>query len=397
MLARMSATEGTTKPRAAAAAAAAAAVRPGPIERADLVVVGAGIVGLAHAVHAVERGLSVVVVERDDAAVGASIRNFGHGCVTAQTGPALRCARRARADWLRLAGEAGYWAAESGTVVAARAEDELAVLREFAERAPLPVRLLDAGGVRALVPLDAPELLGGAYLAGDVRVNPREAVPAIAAHLARSGVRFLWRTSALGWADGRLLTSRGTVEAPRIVAAVGHDVDRLLPELAEDVGVRRCALQMLRVDSPGGRRFAPAVLTGLSLLRYSGFAACPSIPALRARFAATAPHLLEADLNLMFTQWPDGLLTIGDTHARAVTHPPFHDEALDSLLLAEIARLLGVPSLAVRERWRGVYATGPEEFLVHRPEPGVAVVAVTTGIGMTTAFGLAHEIVETLT
>jgi len=393
MLTGMSGTEGTTTPRAAAAAAA---VRPGPIAQADLAVVGAGIVGLAHAVHAAERGLSVVVVERDDAAVGASIRNFGHGCVTAQTGPALRYGRRARADWLRLAGEAGYWAAESGTVVVARAEDELAVLREFAERAPLPVRLLDAAGVRALAPLDPPDLAGGAHLASDVRVNPREAVPAIAGWLARSGVRFLWLTSALGWADGQLLTSRGPVEAPRIVVAVGHDVDRLLPDLAEDVGIRRCALQMLRVSSPGGRRFAPAVLTGLSLLRCSGFAACPSIPALRARFAASAPHLLEADLNLMFTQWPDDLLTIGDTHARAVTHPPFHDEALDSLLLAEIARLLGVPSLAVRERWRGVYATGPDEFLVHRPEPGVAVVAVTTGIGMTTAFGLAHEIVAEL-
>jgi glycine/D-amino acid oxidase-like deaminating enzyme len=50
----------------------------------DLIVVGAGIVGLAHAYTAAKRGLSVCVVERDAACVGASIRNFGFITVTGQ-------------------------------------------------------------------------------------------------------------------------------------------------------------------------------------------------------------------------------------------------------------------------------------------------------------------------
>ncbi|HEY3736031.1 MAG TPA: FAD-dependent oxidoreductase, partial [Jatrophihabitans sp.] len=55
---------------------------------ADLVVVGAGIVGLGHAAAALRRGLSVVVLERDSRAVGASVRNFGHVCTTPQSGQA---------------------------------------------------------------------------------------------------------------------------------------------------------------------------------------------------------------------------------------------------------------------------------------------------------------------
>ena len=47
---------------------------------------GAGVVGLAHAWHATRVGLRVVVVERDEHAVGASVRNFGHICTTAQAG-----------------------------------------------------------------------------------------------------------------------------------------------------------------------------------------------------------------------------------------------------------------------------------------------------------------------
>jgi FAD dependent oxidoreductase TIGR03364 len=371
----------------------------------DLVVAGAGIIGLAHAAEGVRRGLRVAVVERDAFARGASVRNFGHGCVSGQAGQALGYAKVARERWLELGRLAGFYAEATGTVVAARSDEELAVLGEFAATAATPVEALDADEVRARVPVWAKSLVGGAFLPWDVRVNPREAVAAIARWLAAEGVTFFWRTAALGVEDGLLRTGRGELAAPAIVLATGHDLDLLHPELAERTGVRRCALQMLRVAAPRARtgsgveRFGPGVLTGLSLLRYAGFADCPSLPALRARFEAERPDLLAVDMNLMFTQLPAGDLLIGDTHERAVTHDPFHDERVDELMLAETAELLGVPigGLAVRERWRGYYATAPDrEFLVESPAPGVRVVAVTTGIGMTTCHGLAAEVVADL-
>ena len=65
--------------------------------------VGAGIVGLAHALEARRRGLSVVVLDRDDRAVGASVRNFGHLFFTSVADGA-RCERAmlARERWLEL-------------------------------------------------------------------------------------------------------------------------------------------------------------------------------------------------------------------------------------------------------------------------------------------------------
>lgn len=46
------------------------------------VVVGAGIVGFAHAYHAHRQGLSVAVVDHVDQVAGASVRNFGHASTT---------------------------------------------------------------------------------------------------------------------------------------------------------------------------------------------------------------------------------------------------------------------------------------------------------------------------
>ncbi|TQS42063.1 TIGR03364 family FAD-dependent oxidoreductase [Cryptosporangium phraense] len=364
---------------------------------ADVVIVGAGIVGLAHAVEAVRRGLSTVVVDRDDFASGASVRNFGHGCVTGQAGPALEYGLIARERWLDLGAKAGFDVSTAGTVVAARADDELAVLAEFQERSAQPVELLDRQTVLERVPLNPRTVLGGAWLPLDVRVDPRTAIPAIASWLAEQGVDFRWATNVLGVETGTVHTSRGRVDGSAVVVATGHDTDRLFPGLTEPIALRRCVLHMLRVEAPGGVRFDPAVLTGLSLLRYDGFAACPSAASIRARFAAERPDLLDAQVNLMFTQRPTGELTIGDTHSYGRTPEPFRPEEYDELLLHETAALLGVPSLRVRERWAGVYASSPmQNFLIEAPAPGVRVVAVTTGIGMTTALGLAPSVLAGL-
>ncbi|MGJ6965653.1 TIGR03364 family FAD-dependent oxidoreductase [Streptosporangium sp. G11] len=369
-----------------------------PVSPVDLLVVGAGVVGLAHAVEAVLRGLSVVVVERDAFAVGASVRNFGHICTTAQDGLALTYALAARERWLWLAEEAGFTALECGTVVVARRPDEMAVLAEFAAaRGAEQAVLLDRSGVAAHLPAHDPGVVGGAHLPLDLRVDPRAAIPALAAWLAAQGVPILWRTNVLSVEPGLVRTARGDVRAARTVIAVGHDVDRLLPEVADDAGLTRCSLQMLQVAAPGGVRVRPGVLTGLSLLRYAGFSSLPAAEPVRDRIRREAPELTDAVVNLMFTQRPDGDLVLGDTHHYAPTHEPFDDERLAELVLREGARLLGVPELRVRKRWRGVYASAGTDFLDREVADGVRVVSVTSGIGMTTAHGLAAAVLDSLT
>ena len=48
------------------------------------------------------------------------------------------------------------------------------------------------------------------------------------------------------------------------------------------------------------------------------------------------------------------------------------------------------------ERWRGIYASAPEPFLTATPAPLTRAVSVTSGIGMTTALGLAPAVLDDL-
>jgi FAD dependent oxidoreductase TIGR03364 len=389
------------------------AARAARTDRVDLAIVGAGIVGLGHAVAAQQRGLSIAVIERNERAIGASIRNFGHGCFTAQAGLALRYAETARTRWQQLAKDAGFWLQDAGTVVVARADDEYAVLEDFRARRGEDVVLLDAAAVGERVPTGS-DVVGGAWLPRDLRVDPREAIPAITSWLEAGGVRFHWSSAMQEVTPDGVRTSQGLIEADRVVVAVGHDVDRYYPEVAREAELVRCVLHMLRVTNVSGTggsaagRIDPAVLSGYSLLRYAGFApgtddhgsregtGNTALEQVRERLAREVPLARQLDLNLMFTQRPDGDLTIGDTHSYARTPEPFQSETADDLILEQTAKLLGVGGLTVRERWRGVYASAREPFLVAAPHPSTRVVSVTSGIGLTTGFGLAEEVIAEL-
>ena len=366
----------------------------------DVLVVGAGIVGLAHAAEAVSRGLSVVVVDRDARAVGASVRNFGHCCVTAQSGELLELAQESRERWLRHSRDAGFFSVESGALAVAQSSRELAVLDELSASRELgQVQFLSTQELRTrFAAIGGSAVVGGALLRDDVRVDPREAVGGLAAWLAtQPGVTFLWRTAFLGGSSGVAETSRGTISATRIIVCVGHDLDYLYPQLAADHEIERCALQMALVTSPASARISAAVLTGTSMLRYPAFAETIAAVDLSIELTETDPSLIEIGANIMFTQRPDGTLIVGDSHRYAETMDPFLDESISRLLLARVARVLGVNRLRVLQRWQGVYASSVQHpYLVAEPERGVTAVTVTSGVGMTISLGLAAKVFATL-
>ncbi|MGW8566958.1 FAD-dependent oxidoreductase [Isoptericola sp. NPDC055881] len=387
---------------------------------ADLVVVGAGIVGLAHALEAHARGHSVLVVERDPRPDGASARRSGHVAVTTQDAATLSCALATRERWLKLGREAGFWVKDTGAVVVARSTDELAVLDDLVAARDGDAQLLDAAQTTERARVASDDVVGGAFLPLDLRVDARDALRALAAALdARPRADVAWSTTALTFeaGTGRTLvrTSRGEVVARRVLVAVGADLDRFFPDETARTGLRHDVRQVLRVAAPGRAHdpSGPAVLGGTTLLRDAAYVHSPALADVRERLRTHAPELLDAAVHLAFTPHSgDGSLLLGTARRpdaergadTALDRAPERSEAADDLLLREAAALLGRP-VEVQRRWavpdvvvprprRGPFAGTP--FVVADPAPGVTTVTVADGLGTTTALGLAAKVVDGL-
>ncbi len=360
----------------------------------DCAVVGAGIVGLAHALWARRHGLSVAVVERDGAAAGASIRNFGFVTVTGQEeGRTWRRAMRSRDIWADVAPQAGIAVVHRGLTVAARRREALECLEQFAA-GPMGAGCRLLGAAELTAPFQ-PGLAGGLWSPHELRVESRTAIPLLAAWLEAQGVTFLRGTACHGVAEGRLATTAGTIRAGQIVVCPGPDLATLFPEVMARRAVRLCKLHMMRVADPG-RRLPSAVMSDLGLARYLGYAGCPGLPALMARLAGEQQAQLDNGVHLIVVQSEDGSLVVGDSHHGVVAPDPFQPEAVDRLILDELSLVLDLPEPRVSERWVGFYPTAETTAFVEAPMPGVRLALVTSGTGASTAFAIAEEVMADL-
>lgn len=367
-------------------------------EKVDLVVVGAGIVGLAHALIARRRGLSVVVVDREAEAVGASVRNFGFITVTGQQrGLCWQRAMRSRDIWLEIAPAAGIPVEHRGLLVAAQRPEAMAVLEAFAATGMGEgCTLLSAADLDARHGdmLADGSFVGGLWSPHDCRVESRFAVARLAAWIEQGlGARFRRSTLVRDVQPGRVETTAGPIAAERIVVCPGDDLMTLFPDRIAAMGIARCRLQMLKV-MPGepGFRLPGSVMSDLSLVRYLGYAELPEAAALRARLEAEQPAHLANGIHLIAVQGSDGGLVVGDSHHYERSPSPFADGAVDDLMLAEMHRVLRLPGARVTERWMGTYAWHPGHLMIRdAPDPAIRLVIVTSGTGASTAFAIAEE------
>ena len=363
----------------------------------DLLVVGAGIVGLAHAWEAARRGLRVIVLERDAACIGASIRNFGFVTVSGQrAGASWERARRSRERWAEVAPQAGIDILQRGAWICARRPEAVAVLQAFmATEMAAGCELLDAAEALRRHPALRPEGLGAVlHSPHELRVESREAIPRLAAWLAEvHGVQFRFGEAVLAVETPRVISARAEYRAERVVVCGGGELNGLFAPLWAPHGLRQCQLQMLRVRPPAGWRLDAPVMGDLSLVRYEGFSALPEAQALRERLAVEEGESLAHGIHLIAVQSADGSLVVGDSHHYGPVLPPFASEAVDALILRHLRESLALHELTVLERWVGHYPSSPSHpCLVLAPDAATRAVAVTSGTGASTAFGLAEEV-----
>jgi D-hydroxyproline dehydrogenase subunit beta len=366
---------------------------------ADLAIIGAGILGLAHAFAAARRGRRVVVFERDRQASRASIRNFGLIWPIGQPHGAMhQLALRSRTLWLEILKETRlpYW--PDGSLHLAYREDEAAVAQEFAEIAPAlgyecawlkPEQVLERSPA-----VQRNNLIGGLWSPAEIGVDPRLTLATLPSFLKeRYGVEIRFGSAVRNIELPIVETPEEKWMVHQAIICSGEDFETLFPEMYADAGLTRVKLQMLRTEpQPENWRLGPALAAGLTLRFYPSFGVCRTLPALKRRISAETPDYDKWDIHGLVSQTAGRELTIGDSHEYGLNVDVFNREEIDDLILRYVGTFLNAPTMRIAQRWQGVYAKHLKHpYLSLKPLPGVRIVTSPGGAGMTLSFGLADE------
>jgi len=211
------------------------------MEQADVVVVGAGIVGCSTAYTLARRGARVIVVERGAVHGEQSRKNWGFVRQQGRDPAEMPLVVEANRIWRDLERELGAdieWAQGGNLALAAdaerlgRFEQWLPVARAF----DLDTRLLVPRELTRVVPGLAGRWAGGLHTPGDGHADPEKATDALADAARAHGAEF-WLGCAVegvtvtSGAVSAVATERGEIRAPWAVCAAGAWSSRLLRTL----------------------------------------------------------------------------------------------------------------------------------------------------------------------
>jgi glycine oxidase len=240
-----------------------------PTATPDVVVIGGGVIGLAVAWRAAQRGLAVRVIERGELGGGASYVAAGMLAPVTEADPGelalLELGLRSAAEWPAFAAELTEASGHDpglrrcGALVVARDRDEAEALErelELRRELGLGVERLRPSAARRLEPALAPTIRLALAVPGDHATDPRATVAALAEAGRRVGVDLctgvtVERIECEGAKiAGVRLTGGEVVAAGRVVVAGGAWSGAVggLPEIS----LRPVKGQILRLRDPHG-------------------------------------------------------------------------------------------------------------------------------------------------
>lgn len=215
----------------------------------DIIIIGAGSVGLPAAFSAAKAGYRVLVIDQE-ASVGQQSNKKAIGGIRAtHSDPAkIRLCQRSLeifSTWQSVYGDSIEWAQGGYCFVAYRSEEEntLKQLLEKQKQYQLNINWLPAKELLEVVPdLNPAGLLGGTYSPEDGSASPLKMAAAFYDHSVRQGVQFRFseRVLEITQVSGRVTgvrTEKGSYAAPIVINAAGAQARQIAALVDEDLPI----------------------------------------------------------------------------------------------------------------------------------------------------------------
>ncbi|MEI1688078.1 TIGR03364 family FAD-dependent oxidoreductase [Acinetobacter baumannii] len=374
----------------------------------DLIVVGAGILGLSAAIQAQEQGLKVCIFEKNAKPVGATHRNFGMVGTSTLTHPEQQWRKYAletRSFYQRIQAETDISFEQRQGVYLANTALEWQVLNEFAERAnkyQIPVHLFSHDELVTQFSYLNPsqQFQGGLVFEEDYSVEPHLIGQRLLAYAQSKGVEIYTNACVVQTQYQHeicqvRLASGEAYRANKVLICHGEIIDVLYPDLLQSLNLKRCGLQMAMTQR-FHQKLNASLYSGLSISRYPAFEICPSHAELVK--ASQQGFIKEFGIHILIKQNEFGQLIVGDSHEyHSINEAPQFEqrEEINEFIQAYCHEKLGLTLPPIQKRWNGYYLTHEHELAcVTEAEKNIFLVSAIAGKGMTTGAGFMKEVLE---
>ena len=375
----------------------------------DLIVTGAGALGSFHAYHAAKKGLKVLLLEKDEKPMEATVRNFGQVVPSGlSSGKWQNFGRRSLETYCDIQSRFDITVRQNGTVYLASDSTEMTLIEELAtinEKQGYTSILLDKETCLERYPgLRASYCAGGLFFPQEITVEPSRLIHHLIAFMKEQlAVQYKSLTmvkSAVFKNDHcEVETSTGErFSAGQVIICNGRDFKALYPEIFFNSDIEVSKLQMMSTSPMEGYTLPGSILSGLSIRRYESFRECPSYK--KQDTANTHENFRKWGIHILFKQAIDGSIIIGDSHeyadARQADQLGFEmKQVINDIILQEAQRMFRLPHWNITRQWNGFYAQRKgQDLFMEEVDTNIRIVTAIGGKGMTASSGLAESNIQ---
>lgn len=380
-------------------------------KHADLLVIGGGVLGAFHAYHAMQRGLRVIVLERNTAPRGATVRNFGQVVPSGMDSKWQRYGRESLEIYKTIQKQCDISLRQEGSIYIASNDDEhqlIEELRAINRDEDYESELWSPDQCLAAYPqLRTEYCVGGLFFPDEVSVNPHMMIHRLHDYLGSHPdveIRFQSPVSDLAARSNSVVatTTRGeSFSAEKAVLCCGSEFATLFPEMFSGSDLQAVGLQMLRLKPQQHVALPGNILTGSTIRRYESFAQCPSWSSVKAREPADS-FAKRWGVHILFKQETDGGIILGDSHEYAAASDKDRlgneiRQDINDFIIQEARQVFALSSWEVETSWYGSYCQTEDSSGIFKRtiDDRIHVVTGIGGKGMTSGAGFSkHHLAE---
>jgi glycine/D-amino acid oxidase-like deaminating enzyme len=346
--------------------------------KADVVIVGAGIVGAACAFELAREKFNIAIVDESGVGMGATAAGMGHIVAMDDSEAQFALTSYSQNLWESLAGQfpSNVEYERYGTLWVAADEEEMAEVRrkrDYYGKRGIPAEILDSQSLREAEPSLRAPLAGGLLVPSDAVLYPPSAAAFLLQKAEEFGAKVYLGKAVVSIGNGIARLADGTAfKAKVIINAAGQFASKLTPR----INIRPRKGHLVITD-----RYPRTIHHQLVELGY-----------------LKSAHSTNGD-SVAFNLQPrkTGQLLIGSSRQYEVEDGAVEPEILSKMLKRAFEYIPDLAALSVIRVWTGFRAATPDKLPLIGPwqeDPTIFLAAGHEGLGITTSLATGRIVAD---